>query len=77
MKITGGSSYINFDMENGHVMKAKGEMLTSGKLVVFKNSMNLWEYPFEDEQVTEEIRNEIIKNVREQTNENTIQISFE
>lgn len=36
MKITGGSSYIKFDLENGYTLKAEGEMLVGGKFVVYK-----------------------------------------
>ncbi|MBC1571800.1 hypothetical protein HCJ25_09020 [Listeria sp. FSL L7-1426] len=47
MKITGNSSHVKFDLENGYVVKADGEMLVGGKFVVFKDSMKNWEPPIQ------------------------------
>lgn len=77
MKITGGSSYVKFDLENGYVVKAEGEMLVGGKFVVFKKSMEKWERLHEDEELSEEDIQKIIEKVNQRTNENTVQISFE
>ena len=77
MRITGGKSYVKFDLENGYILKAEGEMLINRVFVAYKNSMKNWEYPHEDEGVSENQIDEIIKQVKENTNENTIQIEFE
>lgn len=77
MKITGGSSYIRFDLENGYVIKGEGEMLVGGKFIVYKSSMTKWEPPHEKEIVTDNDIQNIILQVEKDTNENTIQISFE
>ena len=77
MKITGSNSYVKFDLENGYVLKGEGEMLISGKFVVYKSSIKSWEPPHEDERITEEQRLEIIEQVKKSVNENTVQIVFE
>ena len=77
MKITGGRDYIEFDMENGYVMKAKGEILIGEKFVVYKDTMTTWETPHEEEVVSEEQKSEIIQEVINNMNENTVQILFE
>lgn len=77
MRITGTNSYVKFDLENGHVLKAEGEMLTNGRFVAFKDTMNRWEPPFEKETLSNDDINEIIKQVNSNMNESTIQITFE
>ncbi|ARM72126.1 hypothetical protein LMxysn_0491 [Listeria monocytogenes] len=77
MKITGNSSHVKFDLENGYAVKADGEMLVGGKFVAFKDSMKNWEPPHENEKLSEKEIQEIIQQVKENTNENTVQISFE
>lgn len=77
MKITGSSSHVKFDLENGYVVKAEREMLVGGQFVVFKDSMKNWELPHEDEKLSEAEVQEIIQQVKQNINENTIQISFE
>ena len=39
MKITGGMNYIKFDLENGYVIKAEGEMLIGRKFVVYTDTI--------------------------------------
>ena len=41
MKITGGRNYIKFDLENGYVARAEGEMLVGRKFVVYKDTMKI------------------------------------
>lgn len=77
MKITGSNSYVKFDLENGYVVKAEGEMLVGGKFVVFKDSMKNWEPPHENEALSESEIQDIINQVQQSMNENTVQISFE
>ena len=45
MKITGGMNYIKFDLENGYVIKAEGELLAGRKFVVYTDTMKTWEPP--------------------------------
>lgn len=77
MKITGSSSHVKFDLENGYTVKADGEMLVGSEFVVFKDSMKNWEPPHEDEKLSEAEVQEIIQQIKQNTNENTVQISFE
>lgn len=77
MKITGSSSHVKFDLENGYAVKADGEMLVGGKFVAFKDSMTNWEPPYEDRKLSEDEVQEVIRQVKQNTNENTVQISFE
>ena len=77
MKITGSMNYIKFDLENGYVMKAEGEMLVGNKFVVYRDTMKAWESPNEKEEVLETQIENIIQEVNRNTNENTVQIIFE
>lgn len=77
MKITGSMSYIKFDMENGYVIKAEGEMLVGRQFVVYKDTMKHWEPPHDNEIISEEQINGIIEEVDRITNENTVKLIFE
>ncbi|WOO36601.1 Imm74 family immunity protein [Anaerocolumna sp. AGMB13020] len=76
MKITGSMNYIKFDLENGYVMKAEGEMLVGKKFVVYRDTMKVWEAPHEKEEVLDTQIENIIQEVKRNTNENTVQIIF-
>lgn len=77
MKITGSRNYVKFDLENGYVAKAEGEMLVGRKFVVYKDTMRFWESPHEKEEITSNQIMEIINEVQRNTNENTVQLIFE
>lgn len=77
MKITGTKSYIKFDLENGYIFKADGELLTENRFVVYLDSIKYWASPYGSQVVTPEEVNMIIEKVREQENETTMQIIFE
>ena len=77
MKITGGKNYIKFDLENGYVARAEGEMLVGRKFVVYKDTMKFWEVPHEKEEITPNEILEIMNEVQRNTNENTVQLIFE
>lgn len=77
MKVTGGSSYIKFDLENGYVLKASGERLVGNSFLVYKSSMKKWQAPHEDEELDEQQIESIILEVKSMINENTINIIFE
>jgi hypothetical protein len=77
MKITGGRSYIKFDLENGYVMRARGELLAGRQFVVYKDSIVAWEQPHSGEVVTADDIKTIIAEVSESQNENTARIIFE
>ena len=77
MKITGSRNYVKFDLEDGYVIKAEGEMLVGRKFVVYTSTMKNWETPHEDEKVGKEEIEKIIQEVQKSMNENTVQIIFE
>lgn len=77
MKITGGNSYIKFDLENGYILKAQGEMLINRTFVVYKSSIKNWESPHENEKLSEEQINKIIQEVNKGISKDTIKIEFE
>lgn len=77
MKITGSRNYIKFDLENGYIARAEGEMLIGRKFVVYKDTMKFWEAPHEKEKITSNQIIEIVNEVQKNTNENTIQLIFE
>ncbi|SCY74980.1 Imm74 family immunity protein [Butyrivibrio sp. INlla14] len=77
MKIRGGRDYIKFDLENGYIVKAEGEMLIGGKFVVYKNTMKAWEPPHENEEFCEKDIEGIIAEVQRITTKDTVQLVFE
>lgn len=77
MKITGNMSQIKFDLENGYVVKAEGEMLVGGKFVVYTDTMKSWESPHENEKISKHELKKIMEEVEKSKNENTVQIFFE
>lgn len=68
---------MKFDLENGYVVKASGEMLVGGRFVAYKDTMKKWEESHEDEKLSENDIKDIIRQVIENTNENAVQITFE
>lgn len=76
MKITGSMNYIKFDLENGYVIKAEGEMLVGRAFVAYTDTMKRWESPHENEKVSKEQIEKIIQEVKKSMNENTVQIIF-
>ena len=77
MKITGSMNYVKFDLENGYVVKAEGEMLVGRKFVAYMDTMKTWESPHENEKISKEQIERIIQEVQISINENTMQIIFE
>lgn len=77
MKIAGSMNYVKFDLENGYVVKAEGEMLVGKKFVAYRDTMKSWEPPHEHEELLEEQIESIIQEVQRNMNENTVQIVFE
>ena len=77
MKIAGSMNYVKFDLENGYVIKAEGEMLVGKKFVAYRDTMKFWEPPHEHEELLEEQIESIIQEVQRNMNENTVQIVFE
>lgn len=77
MKITGSRNYVKFDLENGYVVKAEGEMLIDRKFVVYKNTMKFWEPPHEKEELSLSQIEHIINEVQKNTNGDTVQLIFE
>jgi hypothetical protein len=77
MKITGSMNYVKFDLENGYVIKAEGEMLVGRRFVAYTDTMKAWESPHENEKISKEQIERIIQEVQKSMNENTVQIIFE
>ena len=78
MKITGTRGIIWFDLENGYVMKAEGELTLEDIFYVNKISMKSWEPPYENEVVTDEQIDNIIKQVEAEAREDdSIKIIFD
>ena len=77
MKITGSRNYIKFDLENGYVLTAKGEMLMGKTFVVYKDTMKSWDPPQDKEEITSKQIEDIISEVKKNTNIHTVQILFE
>ena len=77
MKITGSSNYIKFDLENGYVVKASGEMLIDRTFLVYKDSMKFWDEPHDKEEISQNQIKKIIAEVERMSNENTVKLIFE
>ncbi|MBF0818402.1 Imm74 family immunity protein [Streptococcus acidominimus] len=76
MKISGTRSSITFDLENGYILKAQGELLVNNRFAVYKDSMNSWEPPFDTILVTQQDVENIINEVKNMENEQTVHIEF-
>lgn len=77
MKIIGSMNHVKFDLENGYAIKAEGEMIVGRKFVVYTNTMKTWEPPHENEKISKEQIERIIREVQKSMSENTVQIIFE
>ena len=76
MKITGTRSTITFDLENGFLIKAQGELLINKKFVVYKDSMTQWEPPHENLPITQREIENIINTAKKMESIQTIQLDF-
>ena len=77
MKISGTRGNIWFDLENGYVMKAQGELLINGEFVVYKDTMKSWEPPHNMEVITQEQIDDIINNAIKESNNFEMKLFFE
>ena len=77
MIIRGGMFYIIFDMENGYVLRAAGELEPGAKFCVYKSSLRHWEPPHEKEPLTQEQIAAIIKEAESMNGEGRVGIRFE
>lgn len=76
MKIRGGRNHIIFDMENGYILRAGGELQYSGEFWVHKDTIKNWEPPHENEAVTLEQYEDLVNQVNSRDPENSVPISF-
>ena len=77
MKISGTRGNIWFDLENGYVMKAQGELLINGEFVVYKDTMKSWESPHNMEVITQEQIDDIINNAIKESKNFEMKLFFE
>lgn len=77
MKITGGKNYIRVDCGNGYVFKASGEMLANRTFIAYKDTINHWESPHENELISQNQLESLLQEIKKNTNESTVQIIFE
>ena len=77
MKITGTNKTITFDFENGYVLNGTGEILGNATFAVDTDSLNKWDPPHEDEEVTKEDIDYLMEYVKSITNEDTVQLYFD
>ena len=74
MKVSGTSSHVYLDMD-GQIIKAEGEMIVGG-FVAYKSTMK-FEPPYENEPVTEEIRQKYINEALLETKDSYMKLEFE
>ncbi|WP_430509814.1 Imm74 family immunity protein [Gottfriedia solisilvae] len=75
LKITGTSSSIYIEFE-GKIVKISGELLVNG-FVAYVDSIKNWEPPYENMEISEEIKERIISAVIHQTKNSDFKIEFE
>ena len=75
-KITIGRYDITFTFENGYVLKASGEILYTDAFLCYKDSIKNWEPPHDNEPVTPEQFEELVKQVNNRDMERCIPIEF-
>ena len=75
MKITGTRSYIKVEI-NGKTVKIEGEKIIGG-FIAFKNTIRNWEPPYENEVIDENVKQEIMKRVTDETKNSHLEINFE
>jgi len=75
MKITGTMSYIKVEI-NGKTVKIEGEKIIGG-FIAFKNTIRNWEPPYENEVIDENLKQEIMKKVTDETKNSHLEITFE
>lgn len=75
MKITGTRSYIKVEI-GGKVVKIEGEMIIGG-FVACKNTIKNWEPPYNNEIISDEMKQEIIDKVIDKTKNSHLVITFE
>lgn len=76
MKISGTSGNVTFDCENGHVLKAEGELLTGGSFIVYRSSIQNWDPPYNHIPITQNEIDKLVEEVNSMMTEQTIQIEF-
>ena len=74
IKISGTNTYIDVEI-NGRTVRIFGELIIGG-FVCFKNSMKNWLVP-DNQSLTEEEKEEIIRKVTEKTVGSNMIITFE
>ena len=77
MKITGTRGTITFDLENGYVAKAQGELLMNHQFDVYTTSLEYGEPPHERERITKEQIREIILEAEKETENSYMTLLFD
>lgn len=77
MKIAGTRGCITFDLENGYVIKAQGELLADGNFWAWSHTMKSWEPPHDKEPLSPSQIEEIINEVKNFTKETRYQVIFD
>lgn len=77
MRITGTSSTIHFDLENGYSITGTGETLVDNKFAVDTSSLTSWDAPNDKKPFNRKDLLNIKKQVFEQMSSDTIQIIFD
>ena len=68
-------SYIKVEI-NGKTVKIEGEKIIGG-FIAFKNTIRNWEPPYENEVIDENLKQEIMKKVTDETKNSHLEITFE
>ena len=76
MKITGTSTYMKVEMDDGKIVKFQGEFLVNG-FVAYKNTAKNWEPPNENIAFTQEDLQNVMDAVIENNKTTKFQVEFD
>lgn len=76
MNISGTSSYIRVRFDDNHEIVIDGELVRGG-FIAEKDSINQWEPPFENEDLNDAKKNELVKKIEDETKGTHMVITFE
>lgn len=75
MKIHGTSSYITVEFDH-RTVKIQGELIVNG-FVAYVDTIKHWEPPYDKEEIDENTKAQIIKEIINETKDSNFKILFE
>lgn len=73
--ITGTSSYMDIEIDGKKIVRVQGELVQKG-FSAYESTMTKWEFPYENEILTEAEKQEIIQQVEMMTKDGPVVIEI-